>query len=86
MRDRFGRVLAYVYVGDTFDSQLRLLSPRAGKSVQTSSGAAGVLALESIVSRGSVKVRYLLSLAAPVTLSLRCNGCRYVWTIAVAAL
>jgi len=62
--------LGDVYVGDTVDSQIRLLSTRAGTSVQTSSGAAGVLALESIVSRGSVKVRYVLSLAAPVTLSV----------------
>jgi sugar lactone lactonase YvrE len=66
--------LGNVYVGDTFDSQLRLLSTGRGSSVQTSSGTAGVLAFASVPASSSVTVRYLLSVAAPVTLSVTAPG------------
>jgi hypothetical protein len=70
--------LGNVYVGDTFDSQLRLLSVGRGTSMPTSSGTAAVLAFEPVVKTASVTVRYLLSLGVPVTLSVTPAGGRPV--------
>jgi sugar lactone lactonase YvrE len=66
--------LGNVYADDTSDNQLRLLSTGRGSSVPTSSGTAGVLALASAVAPSSVTVRYVLSLAATVTLSVTRSG------------
>jgi secreted PhoX family phosphatase len=59
-----------VYVEDTYDQQLRLLTGARGSSISTSSGSVAVLALASVVSRSSVAVRYVLSGSAAVSLSV----------------
>jgi sugar lactone lactonase YvrE len=59
-----------VYVEDTYDQQLRLLTGARGSSVTPSSGSVAVLALASVVSRSSVAVRYVLSGSAAVSLSV----------------
>lgn len=66
--------LGNVYVDDTFDQQLRWLTSARGSSLQAPSGAVLLLAFQPLVGRASVTVRYALSGAAPVTLSVRRAG------------
>ena len=59
--------LGDVFVADTYDQQLRLLSPARGSSIP---GSVSVLALAAAVARGAVTVRYLLSGPAALVLSV----------------
>jgi sugar lactone lactonase YvrE len=65
-----------VYVGDTFDQQLRWLSTARGSSLQTTSGSVSLLAFEPAVARTAVTVRYALSGAASLSLSVTPSGGR----------
>ena len=68
--------LGNVFVDDTFDQQLRLLSAASGSSVKAAEASVSVLAFGPSVARGSVTVRYLLSGTAGLTLSLTPPGGR----------
>jgi hypothetical protein len=65
-----------VYVGDTFDQQLRWLSTARGSTLQTATGAVLLLAFEPTVVKTAVTVRYALSGAASLALSVTPAGGR----------
>ena len=65
-----------VYVGDTFDQQLRWLSTARGSSLRTTSGSVLLLAFEPTVAKTAVTVRYALSGTASLTLSVTPAGAR----------
>ncbi len=63
-----------VYVGDTFDQQLRWLSTARGSVIQTTGASVRLLAFEPTVAKTAVTVRYALSGTASLTLSVKPAG------------